>query len=59
MDIKKISKKKDYFLRKKFKTQKNNFINKFYFFLIAISQICKNYAILINHGRFFQKEDSL
>ena len=29
------------------------------FFLIASSQIFKNDAILINHGSFFQGEDSL
>ena len=53
--------RKDYFLWKKFETQKNNFINKFYFFqtyfLIASRQILKNDAILMNHESFFQRKD--
>ena len=36
-----------------------NFIFARIFFLIASSQIFENYAILINHGPFFQGEDSL
>ena len=49
--------RKDYFSWKKFETQTNNVINKFYFvqtyFLIASSQVFENEAILINHGSFF------
>ena len=29
------------------------------FFRIALSEIIKNYAILINHASFFQEKDSL
>ena len=37
-------------MKKKFATQKNNFIDKFYVcILIASDQIFQNYAILINH----------
>ena len=36
-----------------------NFIFTQTFFLIASYQILKNDAILINHGPFFQKKDSL
>ena len=36
-----------------------NFIFAETFFLIASSQIFKNYAILINQGSFFQGKDSL
>ena len=54
---------KDYFLRKKFDTQKNNFINKFYIctniFLIALRKVFKNEAILINHGSFLHGKDYL
>ena len=56
-------KRNDYFTRKKFKTQKNNFINKFYFwpnfFLITSYQILKNYAILINYKSLFEEKDPL
>ena len=53
-----IWKRKDYFSWKKFETQKDNFINKFYFCpnlfsYIASSQIFKNDTILKNHGSFF------
>ena len=58
-----IWKRKDYFQRKKFETQKNNFIIKFYFcpnsFLFASNQTFKKDAILINHGSFFQEKDFL
>ena len=36
-----------------------NFIFAPTFFLIASYQIWKNYAILVNHGSFFQEKDSL
>ena len=36
-----------------------NFIFAQTYFLIASSQILKNYAILINHGSFFLEKDSL
>ena len=36
-----------------------NFIFTRTFFPIASYQILKNYMILINHGSFFQKKDSL
>ena len=50
-------KRKDYFTRKKFEIQKNNFINEPTFFPIASCQILKNYAILTNHESFFQRKD--
>ena len=47
-------------MKKKFATQKNNFIDKFYVcILIASDQIFQNYAILINHWSFFQGKDFL
>ena len=45
--------RKDHFSWKNFETQKNNFIIAQIYFLIALSQIFKNDAILINHGSFF------
>ena len=52
---------KDYFPWKKFETQKNNFINKFYFcpkFCYRFIPNFKKYAILINNELFFQKKHS-
>ena len=53
--------RKNYFIWKKFETQKNNLINKFYFdptfFLIAFYQILEHFEILINHESFFQRKD--
>ena len=57
-----ILKRKDYLPWKKFQMQKNNALNKFYFypnfFFIASNQILKNYVILINQGSFFQEKES-
>ena len=49
--------RKDYFTRKKFEIQKNNFIFAPIFFLIGSYQILKNYAIPINPESFFQRKD--
>ena len=59
-----IHKIKDYFLYTNLKHRKimyfTNFIFKCYFFFhVALNQIFKNGAILINRGSFFQGKDSL